>query len=80
MAPLARLFYAFVLTIVTVAAVALVVSVLSADVIALASEETVDGLLSPFGILGIYAIAWLVSPWVAQLVPVTRTRRGGGPR
>jgi hypothetical protein len=77
MAPLARLIYAWWLTVALGAAIILIGSVLSADVIALVPGEAVDWLLRTPVVLGIYIIAWLVSPWVSQRLPATRGWRSG---
>ena len=78
MTTLARLRYALFVTIVGTALVILVGSVLSADGIALVQPHVVDDLLNPLVLLVFYVVAWFVSPWLAQHVPITRGHGSDG--
>jgi len=46
------------------------VSIASADVISLLPIRAFDALSSPFFTLALYAVAFVLSPWVAQRFPI----------
>ena len=67
---LVRLRYALILAIVGSAAASLLVALATADAIGLLPGSAFNALFSPFFFLAVYAAAFLLSPWVAERLPV----------
>ena len=67
---LTRLRYALFLAIVSSAAASLIVAIASADAIGLLRGSAFEALVSPYFFLAVYAVAFVLSPWVAERLSV----------
>ena len=69
---LERARHAAYLTFVVGAAISLLLALASSDAIALLPPTAFDLVISPMLIIGTYAVAFVVAPWVASRFPVKR--------
>jgi hypothetical protein len=69
-----RLRYSLYLSAVGGAAIILVLSIASADVVGWLPPSAGHRLFSPFFLLTLYLVAYLVAPWVSQRFPIVRNR------
>lgn len=68
----ARLRYALYLAAVSGVAINGFVAIASADAIALLSISAFEALFNPFFLPTLYAASFLLSPWVAERLPIKR--------
>jgi hypothetical protein len=67
-----RLRYALYLAVVGGALIGLIVAIASADVIGLLPIAAFDMLFNPLYFVALYVVAFIVSPWVADRIPIAR--------
>jgi hypothetical protein len=72
---LTRLRYALYLAIVSSAAISLFVALASADAVGLLPSRAFDALFSPFFMLAVYVVSFVLSPWAAERFPIKRSEQ-----
>jgi len=68
-----RLRYAFYLATVSAALIGLLIVMASADVIGLLPIAAFDALFNPLYFLALYGVSFVAAPWVADLLPISRS-------
>jgi hypothetical protein len=69
-----RLRYSLYLAAVAGAIITLVISIASADVVGWLPSSVDKLVLSPYFLVALYLVAYLVAPWVSRRFPIVRNR------